>query len=103
VDDSAGCASDEFREFASALGERLSRPHLAEATPATTLAQLGLDSLGMLELLVALDELGVLRAEQLTDPFWPDTNIGHLPLGELFGKFVAKNASGTPGREVEGL
>ena len=102
MDESTGCAPDEFREFASSLSERLNRPHLAEATPATTLAQLGLDSLGMLELLVALDQLGVLQVEELADRSLPDTNIGELPLGELFGKFVAKNASGTPGREVEG-
>jgi hypothetical protein len=80
----------EFRRFAETLARSLSRPHLAEASPAATLAELGLDSLAMLELLVALDNLGALREDGLRapDPAWLTAGLGQVPLGELYRHFV---------------
>ncbi len=87
----AGIPADGFPEFVNQLATSLARPHLAEARPETKLGDLGLDSLAMLELLVVLDELGVLQEQHLLDPAWMTADVGKMPLGALYTHFVAPN------------
>lgn len=80
--------TDRFKDFAMLLAERLARPHLVQLSPAVTLAELGLDSLAMLELLVALEELGAVRYDELLDLATQTADLHRLSLGQLYGQFI---------------